>query len=159
MLDIIHEDIVGAVQDFLSGTPLSTSITTTSIALIPKVENSSRWSNYRLINLYNTSNKVLTKLLNDKLKTILPSLIIPNQSGFIPQWKTGDNIQLAQEILHSISDNKSDWNVAFKLDKAKVYDRVDWAFLETILLQLGFPEHWVRLIKYGIIAQIDEFLA
>ncbi|KAK4390420.1 hypothetical protein Sango_2105300 [Sesamum angolense] len=128
--------IVGEVQDFLSSTPLSTSITTNSIALIPKVENSSRWSDYRPISLYNSSNKILAKLLNDRLKTILPSLIIPNQSGFIPQWKIGDNIQLAQEILHSISVNKSDWNVALKLDMAKVYDRVDWVFLEAILLQL-----------------------
>ncbi|KAL0401977.1 UNVERIFIED_CONTAM: hypothetical protein Slati_4227600 [Sesamum latifolium] len=83
--DIIHEDIVGAVQDFLSGTLLSTSITETSIVLIPMVKNPSRWSDYQPISLCNTSNKILTKLFNDRLKTILPSLIVENQSGFVPQ--------------------------------------------------------------------------
>ncbi|KAL0368213.1 UNVERIFIED_CONTAM: hypothetical protein Scaly_1040200 [Sesamum calycinum] len=82
--DIIEEDVVMAVQDFLSGTTLRISVTAVSIALISKVKNPSCWSEYRPISLYDTSNKILTKLLNDKLKLPLSSLIVPNQSGFVP---------------------------------------------------------------------------
>ncbi|KAL0283523.1 UNVERIFIED_CONTAM: hypothetical protein Sangu_2884500 [Sesamum angustifolium] len=145
--NIVREDVVTVVQDFLSGSPLPISLTTTSIALIWKVKNPSRGSEYRPISLCNTSNKILTKLLNDRLKILQPSIIVPNQNNFVSQRQIGDNIQLSQEILHSLEANKKDWNVALKLDMAKVYDRVDWVFLETVLLILGFLEHWIRLVR------------
>ncbi|KAL0416027.1 UNVERIFIED_CONTAM: hypothetical protein Slati_3434600 [Sesamum latifolium] len=145
--DIIEEDVVAAVRDFLSSTSLPISVTATSIALIPKVKNPSKWSEYQSISLCNTSNKILTKLLNDRLKLILLSLIVPNQSSFVPQRQIGDNILLAQEIMQSLSANKKEWNVALKLDMAKAYDLVDWTFLEVVLLNFGFPVHWVRLVQ------------
>ncbi|XP_059668809.1 uncharacterized protein LOC132313890 [Cornus florida] len=35
---------------------------------------------------------------------------------------------------------------ALKLDIAKVFDRIEWAFLELMLQHMGFDEHWVSLI-------------
>ncbi|KAL0404118.1 UNVERIFIED_CONTAM: hypothetical protein Sradi_2052600 [Sesamum radiatum] len=145
--EIIYEDVLEAVQHFLSGSTLPLNFTATSISLIPKVKNPTQWSDYRPISLCNTTNKILTKLLNDRIKKILPDLIVPNQSGFVPSRQIHDNILLAQEVIHSISAHKSDWNVAFKLDMAKAYDRVDWEFLKMVLLQLGFPPQLILLVN------------
>ena len=38
---------------------------------------------------------------------------------------------------------------AVKLDMMKAYDRVEWHFLEAIMLRLGFSSQFVRLVmKY-----------
>ena len=36
--------------------------------------------------------------------------------------------------------------MAIKLDMSKVYDRVEWAFVENIMRKLGFAERWISLL-------------
>ncbi|PKA58718.1 hypothetical protein AXF42_Ash000811 [Apostasia shenzhenica] len=69
--------------------------------------------------------KILTKLLTQRLGSILPSIISPNQSGFVPNRIISNNILLAQEIFHHIDDNLRSGNVALKLDMKKAYDKIE----------------------------------
>ena len=36
--------------------------------------------------------------------------------------------------------------MALKLDMSKAYDRIEWRFLEQMLITLGFPINWARLV-------------
>lgn len=58
-----------------------------------------------------------------------------------------DNILLAYESIHTI---KKKWGkkglCAVKLDMHKAYNRVEWGFLEKIMLKMGFVQRWVDLI-------------
>lgn len=40
--------------------------------------------------------------------------------------------------------------VAIKTDVSKAYDRVEWNFLEALLLKMGFDEKWVSWIHWCI---------
>ncbi|XP_030479118.1 uncharacterized protein LOC115696355 [Cannabis sativa] len=43
-----------------------------------------------------------------------------------------------------------DGSMAIKLDMSKAYDRVKWAFVENLLLCMGFSNRWVQLIKFCV---------
>lgn len=42
---------------------------------------------------------------------------------------------------------KNGSKLAMKLDMVKTYDRVEWCFIERVILQLRYCEKWVEKIK------------
>ncbi|KAF2316210.1 hypothetical protein GH714_041551 [Hevea brasiliensis] len=72
------------------------------ITLLPKVEVSESISQFHLISPCNVSFKVITKALANRIKQVLPSLISPLQSSFIPGQHLHDNVVILQEIAHSM---------------------------------------------------------
>jgi hypothetical protein len=59
------------------------SINESYITLIPKKDDASKVNDYRPISLLNSSIKILTKILANRLQSVLPSLLHKNQYGFI----------------------------------------------------------------------------
>ncbi|XP_011081406.1 uncharacterized protein LOC105164454 [Sesamum indicum] len=126
--DFIAIDIFEAVKDFFHGTPMPRSFTATTIVLVPKVESPQTWNDFRPISLCNVTNKILSKLIYNKLHNTLPDLISPSQSGFVPGRLIGDNILMAQEMIHQLDLRYNKGNLVIKLDISKAYDRVNWNF-------------------------------
>jgi len=59
-----------------------------------------------------------------------------------------DNILAAYETMHTMQTRM--WSkmgfMGLKLDMSKAYDRVEWGFLESAMLRMGFETKWVQLI-------------
>jgi hypothetical protein len=93
-------------------------------------------------------NKLISKVLTNKLKVVLPHIISPEQSAFIPGRLITDNIIVAFETLHTIETRLQGRNsfMALKIDMSKAYDRLEWDFLEAMMRKLGFADRWVRLL-------------
>ncbi|KAJ1295804.1 hypothetical protein BS78_01G250800 [Paspalum vaginatum] len=108
------------------------------IVLIPKTKQPERLKDLRPISLF----------LANRLKSILPDIISPSQSAFVPGRLITDNVLLAYELTHHLLNSRrgSDGMAAIKLDMSKAYDRIEWPFLNKMMQKLGFHDVFINLI-------------
>ncbi|XP_010468816.1 PREDICTED: uncharacterized protein LOC104748941 [Camelina sativa] len=107
---------------------------------------------FRPISLCNVCYKIISKVLCFRLKRFLPSLVSETQSAFVSGRLITDNILVAQEMFHGLNTNprcKSEF-LAFKTDMSKAYDRVEWDFLEAVMVKLGFDRKWISWIMWCV---------
>ncbi|XP_024632727.1 uncharacterized protein [Medicago truncatula] len=148
---IVGDDVFHLVRSaFLTG-HFDPAISNTLIALIPKIDSPNTYKDFRPISLCNTLYKIITKVLVHRLRPFLNNLIGPYQSSFLPGRGTADNSIILQEILHFMKRSKRKKGyVAFKLDLEKAFDNVNWDFLNSCLLDFGFPDIIVKLIMHCV---------
>jgi hypothetical protein len=127
---------------------LDAELNYTFIVLIPKVSHPTKVTEFRPISLCNVLYKLIAKVLANRLKHILPSIISQQQSAFLPGRLITDNVLVAYEALHTMDTRLKGKKgfMAIKLDMSKAYDRVEWNFLEAIMRKMGFATQWIDLI-------------
>lgn len=71
-----------------------------------------------------------------------------------------DNIIIGFEGLHCMKKDRfnNGCKVALKLDMAKAYDRVEWEFIEAVMIKLGYCRGWIDKIKNCITTVSYSFL-
>ena len=158
--DIVGCDVANMVLNVLNSNASIANINNTYITLVPKVKMPNRMKDFRPISLCNTAYKLLSKVLANCLKTVLPHIISENQSAFLSERLITDNVLVAFELMHYLEHKKSGDNgyMAVKLDTSKAYDRVKWVFIEKVMRWLGFNEKWIgwvmkciTLVSYSIL--------
>lgn len=101
----------------------------------------------RPMSLSNFINKVMSRLLLERMNDIIPLLISPNHTGFVRGRNISENILLAQEIIRDIyKRNNKLHSVVVKLDMSNAYDRVSWIYLTKVLRKFGFPETLIDMV-------------
>jgi hypothetical protein len=145
---LVGNDITAAVLRAINERTIPNGWNETMIVLIPKVDNPEEVSQFRPISLCNVVYKIISKMLAARLKVILPEIISPTQSAFVPGRLITDNVLVAYECVHKIKNKRKGKSglCAVKLDMHKAYDRVEWDFLRRMMIRLGFHIQWVDLV-------------
>lgn len=87
-------------------------------------------------------------VLTNRLQTIIQEVISPFQNALAKGRSITDNILIAHEVLRYIrrqKKTKANWD-SVKIDLQKAYNKISWDFHEDVLVEMGFPAQWVRLI-------------
>ena len=143
---ILGEDLTRAIQSFFYSGHMLRELNHASISLVPKVPNPSSLNDYRPISCCKTIYKCLSKILANRLKRVLPSLIDDAQSAFIQGRSITDNILLAQELLRNYHRKDTSTRCAIKVDLRRAFDTVRWEFLLDMLVLMGFPPLFINWI-------------
>ena len=97
---IVGEDVTAVVIKVLNSSVVLESINSTFIALIPKVEQPRKVSDFHPISLCNVIYKLISKVLVNQLKIFLAKAIPESQSSFLSGRLISDNVLVAFEMLH-----------------------------------------------------------
>jgi len=145
---LVGEQVKKEVLAVLNGGPMPQGWNDTIIVLIPKVKNPTQLKDLRPISLCNVLYKLISKVLANRLKKILPDIISYSQSAFVPGRLITDNVLLAYEMTHYLRNKRTgkEGCAAIKLDMSKAYDRVEWKFLEKMMRKLGFAHRWIEMV-------------
>jgi hypothetical protein len=100
-----HWDTIGlkvckAILYSLNNVVIDSELNSTFLALIPKTKNPACVTEFCPISLCNVLYKIISKVLANRLKVILPHIISQSQSAFISRKLITDNVLAAYETLH-----------------------------------------------------------
>ncbi|KAL0292355.1 UNVERIFIED_CONTAM: hypothetical protein Sradi_6992700 [Sesamum radiatum] len=143
---VIGGEVTQAILDFFRNGRLLKQINATLISLIPKVNSPAVVAEFRPISCCNVLYKAITKILVQRMRSILDTLISPSQNAFVPGRSIGDNVLLAQELFSGYNQRNLPPRCALKVDLRKAYDTVEWDFLKATLTLFGFPERFIQWI-------------
>ena len=123
----VKESVLACIGNFFKNDHLLQEQNHTFISLIPKQSGGSHSVNqFRPISLCNIVYKLITKILADRLKSLLPKIISPLQSAFMPNRNIQDNTILAHELLHTFKEKRGKWGLMFlKMDMEKAFDKME----------------------------------
>lgn len=140
--DLIKEEVWQVVEESRTLHWLLPSLNSTFIALLPKEENNSTSDKFFPIALCNVIYKVISKVIANRLKLLLPMLISPEQSGYVEGRQILDDIILTHEIIHSLKHSKQA-GMILKIDLSKAFDKLSWIYIQKMLTAFGFSPMWI----------------
>ncbi|XP_074313496.1 uncharacterized protein LOC141648671 [Silene latifolia] len=143
---ITGPDFQAAVQEFFEKGRMPQVANSTIIALVPKNDAPSSVTEYRPISCCTVFYKTVSKILANRMKPVLNSIIGLEQAAFIEGRDLFDNSMVAHELAFKYNRSLLTPRCILKVDIRKAFDSVSWDFLSSCLTLFGFPEKFRKWI-------------
>eukprot|EP00253_Pinus_taeda_P008591 PITA_08591 len=138
--NIVKHDVLNVVEDSRRNKTILKELNTTFISLIPKQELDQTPDRFRTISLCNVIYKIISKVVANRLKLVLPTLVSLNN---LDMWKVGKSSATSFKLMrwvHSLKNNRND-GMIMQLDIAKAYDKLNWTYIRKFLISFGFDHN------------------
>lgn len=113
----------------------------TIVTLLKPRKSPAHCSSYRPLSLLNTDTKLFAKVLANRLSPLLPRLVGPEQTGFVPGRSLTSNLRtLFGTIAHIQPEVKA---AALFIDIEKAFDSVERRFLYAVLRRVGVGDVFI----------------
>ena len=99
--------------------------------------------NWRLISLLNVDIKLISKVLSNRIKNLMPNLISTNQNAYVTNRFISEWGRLISDILE-MTDTLNMEGCLLIIDIEKAFKSVDHYFLLAILEKYGFKKNFLR---------------
>ncbi|CAI5976173.1 unnamed protein product [Closterium sp. NIES-65] len=141
--DLLGSCFMAFVKDFERSAVLTEQFMTAVTILLHKKGDKSMLENYRPITLLSATYKIVAKVLANRIKKVLPSVISDHQYGFLPGRKLADAVNVVADVIDAAAAGREDWYLLL-VDFQKAYDSISRRYLFQTLTRMGFPEEYVK---------------
>ncbi|KAJ0941283.1 putative RNA-directed DNA polymerase [Helianthus annuus] len=148
--ELFKVDFLNLMSYFFESGRINVGCGSSFIALVPKKRDPLSLNDYRPISLVGVINKVVSKVLANRLKKVLGSVISDSQSAFLSGRFILDGALIINEVCSWLKKCKKK-ALLLKLDFEKAYDNIHWGFVVDIFRQMGFGLKWCSWIM-GILS-------
>ena len=133
---VVEVDAMAVFVHFHRYSVFERSLNASFLTLIPKKNNAIDVKDFRPISLVGSVYKLLSKVLANRSRVVLDSLVSESQNAFVSGRQILDSVFIANECLDSKLKSHV-LGVVCKLDIEKAYDHVNWDALFYLLDRMG----------------------
>ncbi|KAI5936292.1 LINE-1 retrotransposable element ORF2 protein [Manis javanica] len=120
----------------------------TNITLISKPDKDTTMKeNYRPISLMNIDEKILHKMIANRIQKYIKKITHHDQVRFIPRMQGWYNIRKSINIIHHINKKKDKNHMIIYIDAEKAFDKIQHPFMIKTLNKMGIEGKYINIIK------------
>lgn len=117
------------------------------ITCLPKGEKPRQFlKNWRPITLLNTDYKIISSVIANRLKTVLPHVISSTQKGFLKGRYIGENTRLVYDIIQYL-ENTDQRGLLLLVDFEKAFDSLEWEYIDRMIKAFNFGKNLLGWVK------------
>ena len=127
------------------------------ITCLPKTGKSRNLiKNWRPISLLNTSYKLISTCITNRLRPLLKNIVSSEQKGFLENRSINDCTRLMFDVINGCKEKEID-GLILLVDFEKAFDSISWPFITTALEKMNFGKkfiNWVHMFQQGSSSKI-----
>ena len=131
------------------------------ITLIPKGKKAKEYiQNWRPISLLNTTFKILSRVMANRMRFVIDKLIGHEQKGFMKGRYIGECMRTVYDIMWEVKHSQNSGKVMLLMaDFQSAFDSLDHAFIQDVLNMFNFGSsfrQWVHMMFFGAESSICQ---